>query len=52
MGLVLATEGKLHQTKMCTCYPWCVKVNGAGGVVPTMGSGQTRARLAPAPSSM
>jgi hypothetical protein len=30
MGLVLATEGGLHQTK--THYPclWCVKGNGAG----------------------
>jgi hypothetical protein len=29
MGQVLATEGKLYQTKRCTCCRWCVKGNGA-----------------------
>jgi hypothetical protein len=30
MGTVLATDGKLCQTKTCTCCQWCVEGNGAG----------------------
>jgi hypothetical protein len=29
MGRVLGTESKSHQTKMYTCFRWCVKGNGA-----------------------
>ena len=30
MGPVLATEGKLHQTKMYIRCQWCVNGNGSG----------------------
>ncbi len=33
MGPVLATEGKLHQTKTHYHYRWCGEGNGAGAGV-------------------
>ncbi len=41
-GLVLATEGGLHQTETNIPSWQCVEANGAGGKRPTMGSGRTR----------